>query len=174
MSFKDHVNVVIVGSGAGGGVVAKELSVLGYSVVLFEKGKWIGYNNKSNNELSDQRNQILGANFGPDFVKNTRSYLDNLGNEKIFSSLQGYGNIAECVGSGTVSYGAMAWRFMEEDFKMKSLYGHVKGSTLEDWPISYQDLEPFYEKAEWEIGVSGDDTKNPFSVSYTHLRAHET
>ena len=117
MSFKDHVNVVIVGSGAGGGVVAKELSVLGYSVVLFEKGKWIGYNNKSNNELSDQRNQILGANFGTDFVKNTRSYLDNLGNEKIFSSLQGYGNIAECVGSGTVSYGAMAWRFMEEDFK---------------------------------------------------------
>ena len=38
--------------------------------------------------------------------------------------------------------------------------GTVEGSTLEDWPISYADLEPYYEKAEWEIGVSGDDSNN--------------
>jgi choline dehydrogenase-like flavoprotein len=56
----------------------------------------------------------------------------------------------------------MAWRFAEKDFKMKSFYGHVEGSTLEDWPISYFDLEPYYEKAEWEIGVSGDHEGNPF------------
>jgi choline dehydrogenase-like flavoprotein len=68
------------------------------------------------------------------------------------------------VGGGTFSYGAMAWRFMEKDFRMRSTYGAVEGSTLEDWPISYQDLEPYYEKAEWEIGVSGDDTKNPFKA----------
>jgi choline dehydrogenase-like flavoprotein len=49
------------------------------------------------------------------------------------------------VGSGTVNYGAQAWRFMPEDFKMKSTYGEVKGSTLDDWPISYEDLEPYYE-----------------------------
>ena len=47
----------------------------------------------------------------------------------------------------------MAWRFMPEDFKMKSTYGHVEKSTLEDWPVSYEDLEPYYEKAEWEIGL---------------------
>ena len=63
MLRKNHVNVVVIGSGAGGGVVAKELSFLGYSVVLFERGKWVSYNNNSNDELSDQRNQILGANF---------------------------------------------------------------------------------------------------------------
>jgi choline dehydrogenase-like flavoprotein len=74
-----------------------------------------------------------------------------------------YNNVAACVGSGTVSYGAMAWRFMEKDFKMRSTYGSVAGSTLEDWPISYQDLEPCYEKAEWEIGVAGDDSQNPFA-----------
>ena len=73
-----------------------------------------------------------------------------------------YSNNAACVGSGTVSYGAMAWRFMEKDFKMKSTYGHVEGSTLEDWPIDYFDLEPYYEKAEWEIGVAGDHNANPF------------
>ena len=43
---------------------------------------------------------------------------------------------------------------MEKDFRMRSTYGAVEGSTLEDWPISYHDLEPYYEKAESEIGVS--------------------
>jgi len=50
----------------------------------------------------------------------------------------------------------MAWRFMPQDFRMRSTYGTVEGSTLDDWPIAYQDLEPYYEKAEWEIGVSGE------------------
>ncbi len=44
---------------------------------------------------------------------------------------------------------------------MRSTYGALEGSTLEDWPVSYDDMEPFYEKAEWEIGVSGDDSTNP-------------
>ena len=74
----------------------------------------------------------------------------------------GYNNNAACVGGGTASYGAMAWRYMEKDFRMRSTYGAFAGSTLEDWPISYADLEPYYEKAEWEIGVSGDDSNNIF------------
>ena len=45
---------------------------------------------------------------------------------------------------------------------MRSTYGHIPGSTLADWPISYQELEPYYEKAEWEIGVSGDWSADPF------------
>ena len=45
---------------------------------------------------------------------------------------------------------------------MRSTYGEVEGSTLADWPISYDDLEPFYEKAEYEIGVAGDYSNNPF------------
>jgi choline dehydrogenase-like flavoprotein len=73
-----------------------------------------------------------------------------------------YQNDASCVGGGTTTYGAMGWRYMERDFRMRSAYGAVAGSTLEDWPISYDDLEPFYEKAEWEIGVSGDVTPDPF------------
>ncbi|HUB33892.1 MAG TPA: GMC family oxidoreductase, partial [Bryobacteraceae bacterium] len=54
------------------------------------------------------------------------------------------------------------WRYMEKDFRMRSTYGAVAGSTLEDWPISYADLEPYYERAEWELGVSGDDGPNIF------------
>ncbi len=45
---------------------------------------------------------------------------------------------------------------------MRSTYGALEGSTLDDWPISYDDLEPWYEKAEYEIGVSGDVEPNVF------------
>ena len=73
-----------------------------------------------------------------------------------------YQNNAACVGGGTLSYGAQAWRYMPQDFRMRSTYGAPQGSSLEDWPISYDDLEPFYEKAEYEIGVSGDYSPTPF------------
>jgi choline dehydrogenase-like flavoprotein len=58
----------------------------------------------------------------------------------------------------------MAWRYMEQDFRMRTTYGVVEGGTLEDWPISYDDLEPYYEKAEWEMGVSGDVSANIFKA----------
>ena len=83
-----------------------------------------------------------------------------------------YNNNAACVGGGTFSYGAMAWRYLEKDFRMRSTYGAVAGSTLDDWPISYQDLEPYYTKAEWEIGVSGDDTNNIFKGAAQPAPAH--
>ena len=84
----------------------------------------------------------------------------------------GYSNNAACVGGGTFSYGAMAWRYMEKDFRMRSTYGAVEGSTLEDWPIAYEDLEPYYEKAEWEMGVSGDDMRQPVQRSPPAAAAH--
>lgn len=159
-----HVNVVIVGAGAGGGVVAKEMATGGYSVVVLERGKWTDKDAHKNDELWDQRTEVLGSTFGPDHEKNPRVRVDGAGTAKIVTPITGgYGNVAACVGSGTVSYGAMGWRYMREDFKMVSTYGNVVGSTLADWPISYDDLEPYYEKVEWEIGVSGDDTQNPFA-----------
>jgi choline dehydrogenase-like flavoprotein len=56
----------------------------------------------------------------------------------------------------------MAWRYLPQDFRMRSTYGAPQGSSLEDWPISYDDLEPYYEKAEYEIGISGDYSGTPF------------
>ncbi len=159
-----HVKAIVVGAGAGGGIVAKELATNGFKVVLFERGTWPNYDEYPNDELISQRTEVLGSPFGPDHVKNPRVYADKNGNTQIITPIRGgYSNNAACVGSGTVSYGAMGWRFMEEDFKLMTTYGHVEGSTLDDWPISYNDLEPYYEKAEWEIGVSGDDSQNPFA-----------
>jgi len=161
---KERVNAVVVGAGAGGGVAAKELSEAGLSVVLFERGGWVTHEDHGNDELTAQRSFPLACGFGPDNERYRRVYRDRQGNERIVLPNEwDYQNNAACVGSGTVCYGAMAWRFMEEDFRMKSTYGGVEGSTLDDWPISYDDLEPCYEKAEWEIGVAGDDSINPFA-----------
>lgn len=159
-----HVNAIVVGAGAGGGIVAKELAINGLSVVLFERGVWPDYDEHPNDELISQRTEVLGSPFGPDHIKNPRTITYKNGAKQIVTPIKGnYSNNAACVGSGTVSYGAMAWRFMEEDFKLKTVYGTVEGSTLDDWPITYDELEPCYEKAEWEIGVSGDDSQNPFA-----------
>jgi len=157
------VNAVVVGAGAGGGIVGKELAQAGLSVVLLERGKWYSAFDCRKDDLRNQRNSTLGNAFGPDDERDPRVVVDPSGRERIVRGSEGgYQNNAACVGGGTFSYGAMAWRYMEQDFRMRSVYGAVAGSTLEDWPISYDDLEPYYEKAEWEIGVSGDDTGNPF------------
>lgn len=159
-----HVNAVVVGAGAGGGVVAKELAEAGLSVVLLERGRWHSYEDIDGDELRSQRTPALGNAYGPDDERHRRVVRGADGTwSVVVPSHWAYNNNAACVGGGTLSYGAMAWRFMPEDFTMRSTYGDVENSTLEDWPITYDDIEPFYEKAEWEIGVSGDDSQNPFA-----------
>ncbi|KAA6327351.1 hypothetical protein EZS27_023651 [termite gut metagenome] len=160
MGKNKHIQAIVVGAGAGGGVVAKVLATAGISTVLFERGDWPRFDAHINDELISQRLQELASAYGPDWKKNPRVYIHEDGRRE---TVEGYNHVAACVGSGTVSYGAMAWRYMREDFKMKSTYGEVEGSTLDDYPISYDDLEPYYEKVEWEIGVSGD-AKNPFAA----------
>ena len=162
MSFP-KVNAVIVGAGAGGGIVAKELALAGLSVVLLERGDWPRYDEHNDDELWSQRTPALGNPFGPDDRRHRRVFVNPNGFTRIVLPSEGdYSNNAGCIGGGTASYGAMAWRFMPQDFRLRSTYGGVKDSTLEDWPVSYDDLEPFYEKAEYEIGVAGDYTNNPF------------
>ena len=158
-----RVNAVVVGAGAGGGIVAKELAEAGLSVVLLERGKWYTAFDCRKDDLRNQRTSVLGCGFGPDDERYRRVFVDPQGHERVVLPSDGvYGNNAACVGGGTASYGAMAWRYMEKDFRMRSTYGVVAGSTLEDWPIAYSDLEPYYEKAEWELGVSGDVSNNIF------------
>ena len=158
-----RVNAVVVGAGAAGGIVAKELATAGLSVVLLERGKWYTASDNRKDDLRNQRTTLLGNAFGPEDEGNPRVSVDANGERRIvLPSEGGYQNNAACVGGGTLSYGAMAWRYLPQDFRMKSIYGAPQGSSLEDWPITYDDLEPFYDKAEYEIGVSGDDSGTPF------------
>ena len=158
-----RVNAVVIGAGAAGGIVAKELSTAGLSVVLLERGKWYTAADCRKDDLRNQRTTVLGNAFGPEDAGNPRLWVDKLGTAHVAMPSEGsYQNNAACVGGGTLSYGAQAWRYMPQDFRMRSVYGAPAGSSLEDWPISYDDLEPFYEKAEHEIGVSGDYSGTPF------------
>ena len=159
-----RVNVAIVGAGAGGGIVAKQLSEAGLTVALLERGGWASFEQHDHDELTSQRTTVLGNAFGPDDERHLRLIPDDAGGWRpVRPSQSGYSNNAACVGSGTVSYGAMAWRFMPQDFRMRATYGAVDGSTLDDWPLSYDDLESCYERAEWDLGVAGDDRQNPFA-----------
>ena len=63
-----HVNAIVVGAGAGGGVVAKELSVAGMSVVLFERGGWAKYDDHDQDELFSQRTTVLGNAYAVSLV----------------------------------------------------------------------------------------------------------
>jgi choline dehydrogenase-like flavoprotein len=158
-----RVNAVVVGAGAAGGIVAKELSTAGLSVVLLERGKWYTANDCRKDDLRNQRTTVLGNAFGPEDEGNPRVVVDSSGVPRVVLPSEGaYSNNAACVGGGTLSYGAQAWRYMPQDFRMRSTYGAPVGSSLEDWPISYDDLEPWYEKAEYEIGISGDYSGTPF------------
>jgi choline dehydrogenase-like flavoprotein len=164
MSLK-HVNAVVIGSGAAGGVVAKELAEAGLDVVVLERGRWVTPDEERKDDLRNQRTTVLGIPYGPDEEKEPRVFVDANGHAEVVWPADGaYNANAACVGGGTLSYGAMAWRYMAQDFRMKSIYGAPAGSTLEDWPITYDDLEPFYEKAEWEIGVSGEQSTDPFKA----------
>ncbi len=66
------------------------------------------------------------------------------------------------VGGSSTHYTANFWRFHEIDFNERSVLGAIPGTGFADWPITYQDLEPYYTKVEWEVGVSGLANASPF------------
>ncbi|MCZ6783059.1 MAG: GMC family oxidoreductase, partial [Proteobacteria bacterium] len=70
--------------------------------------------------------------------------------------------LAYCVGGTMTHWAAWSWRFRPDEFKVLSSEGPVEGASLVDWPIDYDELAPFYEKAEWEFGVAGAAAGNPF------------
>ncbi len=162
------VDAVVVGAGAAGGIVAEQLALAGLQVVLLERGRSQKFAETGHDELRSQRTTVLGNAFGPDDEHYVRLVQGAGGTwSRVVPSEGAYNNVAACVGGGTMSYGAMAWRYLERDFHLRTTYGAPAGSTLEDWPISYADLEPFYSKAEWEIGVSGDAGANAFEAPRT-------
>ncbi len=151
-------DAVIIGSGAGGGVAACVLAEAGMQVLLLERGKNLSFDEIPRDNLRNQRLSQYGHNAGPEIHDNPRTVIDDDGNEKIVAPHQnGYQNNAAILGGGTRVYGAQAWRFMPQDFRMATTYGVPEGSSLADWPIDYEELEPYYECVEVEMGVCGDN-----------------
>ena len=153
----DQYDAIIIGTGAAGGIVAGVLAESGNQILLLERGPALSFSQVGRDHLRNQRFSRYGHNAGPEIDANPRVFVNPHGETAVVRPHEaGYHNNAACVGGGTLVYGAQAWRFMPADFRMASIYGVPEGSSLADWPISYDDLEPFYERAEWELGVAGD------------------
>ena len=162
---KDQADAVIVGAGASGGVVAKELAAAGMKVVLLERGALIDpAKYRQHDELATRRTGSPLPDYAPSETRHPREFRFQGEKEfrKILPSGGSYGWMGGVVGGGQLTYAALMWRRPPIDFRMKSEYGPVAGTTLEDWPLSYEELEPFYDKAEKEIGVCGEGGINPF------------
>lgn len=161
----EEYDAIIVGAGAAGGIVADVLTRAGRRVLLLERGRAMTHKEISRDHLRNHRLALYGHNTGPDLQGSPRTVRDSRGFVHLVLPHEGgYQNNAMVVGGGSRVYGAQSWRFMEQDFRMASLYGVPEGSSLADWPITYDDLEPFYEQAEWELGVSGDAEGNRYQA----------
>jgi choline dehydrogenase-like flavoprotein len=151
----DEVDFVIVGSGAAGGVLAKELSTNGFRVVVLEQGPYLTEKDFTHNEVKvlAERSLTNKVSLQPNTFRRTAQ--DKAKTQQ--SVMYGY-----CVGGSSVHFTANFWRFHEIDFIEHSKVGDIAGANLADWPIRYADLEPYYTKVEWEIGVSGLAGASPF------------
>ena len=157
------VDFVVIGAGAAGGVVAKELSTAGFQVVVLEQGPYLRAEEFEHDELKKKR--IWSPPYiGQDVLTNDHSLQPNTfrktaQDKAVLAPAVQYGR---CVGGGSVHFTANYWRFHEIDFIERSRWGPIEGTGLADWPITYGDLEPYYTKAEWDLGISGLAGASPF------------
>ena len=151
----DEVDFLIIGSGAAGGILAKELSGNGFRVVVLEQGPYLTESDFTHDEVKILAEDLLTNH--PKLQPNTfRKTPDEKARPQ---RALVYGRI---VGGTSVHFTANFWRFHEIDFIERSKVGAIPGANLVDWPITYADLEPYYTKVEWEIGVSGLAGASPF------------
>ena len=146
------VDFVVVGSGAAGGVLAKELASAGYSVVVLEQGPW--------RQSSDFQHHDEYANWMLfDLVGSQRDFPQTFRSEESAKAAVQAGFppllYARGVGGSSVHFTANFWRFHEIDFIERTRLGAIAGTGFADWPLNYAELEPYYTKVDWEIGVSG-------------------
>lgn len=156
----EAVDFAIVGSGAAGGVLARELSQAGFSVVLFERGPRFTAAMFRHDELEYWFNYGLinnPKNAPQSFRKSDREVAQPVGHGEIPPAFY-----AQLVGGSSNHFTANYWRFHEIDFHERSALGPIAGTGFTDWPISYAELEPYYTKVEWEVGVSGLAGASPF------------
>ena len=180
--MRDQFDLVIIGSGAGGAPIANVLAQAGKSVLILEKGPLLGAQHQNPRRLSDyKRDELLAtgsekriqhptANQGesfytshvePDLNDEPHIYRGADGRDRV--TIEGY--TAQAVGGGTNLYGAVSLRFTQDDFRLRSyndgrtdLRNDPNGDVqreVRDWPISYDELEPYYCQAEKLIGING-------------------
>lgn len=148
----EEVDFVIVGSGSAGGILAKELSTNGFKVVVLEQGPFRTASDFSHDELAVLMFNELGG--GTNDVHQQTFRKDDTTEAKLVEG-QPAAHYAQTVGGASVHFTGNFWRFRESDFTDRSRHGAIDGSNHADWPITYDELEPYYTRVDYEIGVSG-------------------
>jgi len=152
------VDVATIGLGGAGGVAVLPLAQAGLKIAGIEAGTWLDPHSFRPDEIN---NNVRGW---PDSVQKANREVPTVRN-----SLNGpilprpaVHAMMNAVGGTTLHYWAQSWRLNPWDFKVRTRvigrYGHSAipaGSTLEDWPLTYDELEPYYDTVEHAIGVSG-------------------
>jgi choline dehydrogenase-like flavoprotein len=161
IELKDDSAVVIIGSGAGGGTLAHELTRRGIKVVLLEAGK---------RQSLDSFSQVPGEAFGQLTWLDARTQSGNWGVARDFPTLPVWH--CKTVGGTTVHWTASAPRLKSWELRARTTYGAIADTSLIDWPIAYDELEKFYIIAERRMGVTrrndmpGLPASNNFKVMY--------
>ncbi|MFW2440953.1 MAG: GMC family oxidoreductase [Arenicellales bacterium] len=156
-------DVCIIGSGAGGGPVALTLARAGYSVVMLEKGPWFTEQDFYKDELACCRRSVYTPKLSEE--QHVIEDADSDGYwlaESTSDSGWDFWN-GNLVGGSSNLMSGFFYRLKPEDFRLLSEFGPIKGVNVVDWPISYDDLEPYYTLVETEVGVSGHFTDHPFA-----------
>jgi choline dehydrogenase-like flavoprotein len=151
----DRTDVCIIGAGASGAAAAKVLTERGLRVVALERGPWRTKETFGGDELAN----VNRYNLWPDPLLNPRTVRTSAHEEP---RVELFCPVPQMVGGGTVHWQGWLPRFTENDFRPRTVIGDLPGATLADWPISYADLEPYYDKVEWAFGVSGAAGANRF------------
>ncbi len=139
--MSEEVDIVIIGSGMGGATIAASLADSGQRIVILERGDRLA-------DSKEARDHV--AIFQDGYFRPQETWIDGEGNS--FNPGNYYN-----VGGNTKFYGSVLLRYRERDFEKVE---HL-GGTSPAWPISYDDLEPWYQKAEELFDVSGDETQDP-------------
>lgn len=157
--MSNKFDICIVGSGAGGAPVALELARTGKSVVVLEKGPWFTEKDFYKDELACCRHDVYTPS-----LKDEQHVIESLKQGKWKSratadSGRSYWN-GNCVGGSSNFMSGFFYRLKPQDFRLLSEFGPIEGANVADWPIDYDDLEPYYTKVETEVGVSGRVVKH--------------
>ena len=159
--LKDDSVVVIIGSGAGGGTLAHELTRRGIKVVLLEAGK---------RQSMETFSQVPGEAFAQLTWLDTRTQSGSWGVARDFPTLPVWH--CKTVGGTTVHWTASSPRLQPWELRARTTYGQIAGASLIDWPIAYEELENYYVIAERRMGVTrcndtpGLPASNNFKVMY--------
>lgn len=154
-------DVCIIGSGAGASGVAYTLALAGKKVIMLERGGFYKEKDFSKDEVAYTKRDIVTPN-----LKESYHTIEDLENGK-WVKIPTYvnentffnGNI---VGGSSNFMSGYFHRLKPVDFKLKSTYGAIQGANVVDWVIDYNELEPYYEKVERLVGVSGEVTPYKF------------